>query len=114
MSDAFLLQYLHPHEKIVQIEISSRMVEIGKRLQAWLGIPHERVEWVAGDVEPRQVAFVSELFSSAPECRVRHLRHVGGPVAARATIASGSYMLYARHGAGPEEAAFEATLAFST
>jgi hypothetical protein len=26
------------------------MVEIGKRLQDWLGIPRERVEWVAGDV----------------------------------------------------------------
>ena len=45
-----LLQYLYPHEKTVQVEISSRMVEIGKRLQAWLGIPNERVEWVAGDV----------------------------------------------------------------
>ena len=45
-----LLQYLYPHEKTVQIEISKRMLEIGKRLQAWLGIPNEKVEWVAGDV----------------------------------------------------------------
>jgi hypothetical protein len=45
-----LLQYLYPHEKTVQVEISSRMVEIGKRLQAWLGIRNGRVEWVAGDV----------------------------------------------------------------
>ena len=45
-----LLQYLYPHRKIIQIEISSRMIEIGRRLQAWLGIPDEKVEWVAGDV----------------------------------------------------------------
>jgi hypothetical protein len=45
-----LFQYLYPHKRIVQIEISSRMVEIGKRLQAWLGIPNERVEWIVGDV----------------------------------------------------------------
>jgi hypothetical protein len=45
-----LLQYLYPHEKTIQIEISERMLEIGKRLQAWLGIPAEKVEWVAGDV----------------------------------------------------------------
>lgn len=45
-----LLQYLYPHEKTVQIEISKRMLEIGKRLQTWLGIASEKVEWVAGDV----------------------------------------------------------------
>ena len=45
-----LLQYLYPHKKTIQIEISSRMVEIGKRLQAWLGIPKESVDWVVGDV----------------------------------------------------------------
>ena len=45
-----LLQWLDQHEKTIQIEISSRMVEIGKRLQAWLGIDADRVEWVSGDV----------------------------------------------------------------
>lgn len=45
-----LLQYLYPHEKTIQVEISSRMVAIGKRLQAWIGVPRERVEWIAGDV----------------------------------------------------------------
>jgi len=45
-----LLQWLDPHEKTIQVEISSRMVEIGKTLQAWLGIPADRVEWVSGDV----------------------------------------------------------------
>jgi hypothetical protein len=45
-----LLQYLYPHRKTVQIEISSRMVEIGKRLQVWLEVPEERLDWIIGDV----------------------------------------------------------------
>jgi len=45
-----LIQKLTPHAKTVQIEISSRMVEAGRRLQAWLGIPPERVDWLVGDV----------------------------------------------------------------
>lgn len=45
-----LLQWLDPHERTIQIEISSRMVEIGKGLHAWLGIPADRVEWISGDV----------------------------------------------------------------
>ncbi|MCP4604619.1 MAG: class I SAM-dependent methyltransferase [Proteobacteria bacterium] len=47
---AFLIQKLRPHKKTILIEISSRMVEAGKHLQAWLGIPNDRVEWVVGDV----------------------------------------------------------------
>lgn len=45
-----LLQYLYPHRLTIQYEISSDMVKIGRRLQEWLGIPGERVEWVIGDV----------------------------------------------------------------
>ncbi|MFC1890049.1 hypothetical protein ACFL4G_09845 [Thermodesulfobacteriota bacterium] len=45
-----LLQHLDPHRKTTQVEISSRIVEIGRRLQAWLGIPAGDVEWVVGDV----------------------------------------------------------------
>ncbi len=45
-----LVQKLWPHKKTVQIEISSKMVEAGKALEEWLGIPPERVEWVTGDV----------------------------------------------------------------
>jgi hypothetical protein len=61
-----LLQYLHPHEKTVQIEISSHMVEIGKRLQAWLGIPNERVEWVAGDVCEQSLAGMDFIYLYRP------------------------------------------------
>jgi len=45
-----LLQRLYPHARTVQIEISSRAVEIGRRLQRWLQIPEDRVEWIVGDV----------------------------------------------------------------
>jgi hypothetical protein len=46
-----LLQTLYPHRRTLQIELSSRMVEEGRRLQAWLGIPPDRVDWVVGDVQ---------------------------------------------------------------
>lgn len=45
-----LFQKLYPHARTVQIEISSKMVEIGRGLQAWLEIPEERVEWRVMDV----------------------------------------------------------------
>ena len=56
-----LLQKLYPHKKTIQIEISGRMVEAGRHLQQWLGIPSERVEWIAGDVcdvVPRDMDFI--------------------------------------------------------
>ncbi len=45
-----LLQVLSPHARIVQIEISARMRDIGEGLREWLGVPSERVEWVVDDV----------------------------------------------------------------
>ena len=45
-----LIQVLAPHRKTVQIEISSRMVEAGRALTGWLGVPEDRVEWVVADV----------------------------------------------------------------
>ncbi|MBN2318574.1 MAG: class I SAM-dependent methyltransferase [Acidobacteria bacterium] len=45
-----LIQILKPHKKTVMIEISSQMVECGKQLQYWLGIPSSRVEWIVSDV----------------------------------------------------------------
>jgi hypothetical protein len=56
-----LMQKLTPHAKTVQIEISSRMVESGKLLQAWLGIPEGRVEWVVenvSEVSPTGMDFI--------------------------------------------------------
>jgi SAM-dependent methyltransferase len=45
-----LMQKLDPHLVSCQIEISSAMIEIGRDLQGWLGIPEDRVEWRAHDV----------------------------------------------------------------
>ena len=45
-----LLQLLYPHAKTVQIEISSRMKDIGDGLREWLGVPRKRVEWIVDDV----------------------------------------------------------------
>lgn len=45
-----LMQRMYPHARCCQIEISSAMVDIGQRLQAWLGVPAERVEWRVADV----------------------------------------------------------------
>jgi hypothetical protein len=56
-----LMQKLRPHRKTVQIEISSRMVEAGKKLQDWLGIPRERVEWITShvsEVSPVGIDFI--------------------------------------------------------
>ena len=56
-----LLQYLFPHKKTVQIEISSRMVDAGRQLQQWIGVDEGRVEWLAADiseVSPEDMDFV--------------------------------------------------------
>ncbi len=56
-----LFQILDPHRKTIQIDISSRALDIGRRLQGWLGIPDERVEWIAADVldvPPRGMDFI--------------------------------------------------------
>jgi hypothetical protein len=45
-----LMQRLAPHRLTVQVEISSRAVETGCRLQTWLGIDRERVDWRVEDV----------------------------------------------------------------
>ena len=45
-----LLQVLYPHTKTVQIEIASRMRDIGDGLREWLGIAPQRVEWIIDDV----------------------------------------------------------------
>lgn len=61
-----LLQVLHPHRKTLQIEISSRMVETGKYLQGWLGIPVESVEWIVGDVSSVSPATMDFVYLYLP------------------------------------------------
>lgn len=45
-----LMQKLYPHRSSCQIEISSAMIDIGRRLQRWLEIPDDRIEWRTADV----------------------------------------------------------------
>jgi len=47
---AMLLQLLYPHARTAQIEISSRMADIGDGLREWLGVAADRVEWIIDDV----------------------------------------------------------------
>jgi len=61
-----LFQLLSPHRRTIQIEISSEMVAIGRRLQAWLGIPGERVEWIAGDVMDHEPAGIDLIYLYRP------------------------------------------------
>ena len=50
------------------------MVDAGKQLQEWLGIPQERVEWVVGDVcdaSPTNMGFIYLYRPVRPEGRGR-------------------------------------------
>jgi len=56
-----LMQKLFAHERSVLVEISSKMIEAGRALQAWLGIPDRRIEWIVGDVmdvSPGEMGFI--------------------------------------------------------
>ena len=61
-----LIQRLHPHARTIQIEISSRMVEAGRALQSWLGIPADRVEWIVGDVMDHSPAGMDFIYLYRP------------------------------------------------
>jgi len=45
-----LFQYLYPHRKTIQIELSSEMIRIGKILQQALGISNNCIEWINDDI----------------------------------------------------------------
>jgi hypothetical protein len=51
-----LVQCLAPHRLSVQVEIAGRMLDSGRALQKWLGIPGERVRWVHGDVLEAEIS----------------------------------------------------------
>ncbi len=61
-----LMQILDPHAATVQIEISARMVEIGRVLQRWLGIPDERVTWRVEDLVDADLAGFDVLYLYRP------------------------------------------------
>jgi len=45
-----LFQYLYPHRLTTLVELGGPMIEQGRRLQALLGIPEGRVEWVHANI----------------------------------------------------------------
>jgi hypothetical protein len=45
-----LLQCLCPHQKTIQIEISSEMIRIGRIFQQAIGISADRIEWIHDDI----------------------------------------------------------------
>lgn len=45
-----LMQWLVPHRLTIQVEISARAIATGRRLQSWLGIDAERIDWRHQDV----------------------------------------------------------------
>ncbi len=56
-----LLQYLYRPCKVVQIELGSYMMEKGRKLQAMMEIPGDRVEWIRKnimDVSPADFDFI--------------------------------------------------------
>jgi hypothetical protein len=61
-----LLQVLYPHRRTVQIELSSQMVDAGQHLQAWLGIPVDRVEWFVSDVQDHDPAGLDFIYLYRP------------------------------------------------
>jgi len=61
-----LMQHLYPHRLTIQVEISRRMVAIGKRLQRWLEVPEDRVRWVVGDIEHASVSEIDFLYLYRP------------------------------------------------
>lgn len=61
-----LFQKLYPHKLCVQIEISHRMVEIGRALQAWLDIDADRVDWRVDDVCNQSAAGIDFIYIYRP------------------------------------------------
>lgn len=61
-----LMQALHPHRLTVQIEISSRMVAIGRVLQRWLEIPPRRIAWAVADVVDVRVRGIDLVYLYRP------------------------------------------------
>jgi len=45
-----LLQRLYPHQRTLQVELSSEMIRIGRIFQQVLGISSDRVEWIHEDM----------------------------------------------------------------
>jgi len=45
-----MFQYLYPHQKTIQIELSAEMIRMGKIFQKVLKIPESKISWVQDDI----------------------------------------------------------------
>jgi len=45
-----LFQYLYPHKRTIQIELSADMIRIGRQFQEILDIPTQKVAWINDDI----------------------------------------------------------------
>ena len=61
-----LVQLLAPHRRAVQVEISAAMIEAGRALQRWLGLPEACVEWRHADVTSVSAAELDFLYLYRP------------------------------------------------
>lgn len=61
-----LFQYLYPHACTFQVELSSKMITIGKKFQKALGIPEERIEWINDDIINFDLSSVDFLYLYRP------------------------------------------------
>ncbi len=61
-----LFQYLYPHEKTIQIELSGELIRIGKMFQAALEIPEEKIQWINDDILNIDLAHIDFLYLYRP------------------------------------------------
>jgi hypothetical protein len=61
-----LLQCLCPHQKTIQIEISSEMIRVGRVFQKSLGISADCVEWVHDDIVNASIETADFIYTYLP------------------------------------------------
>lgn len=61
-----LLQRLYPHQKTLQIELSSEMIRIGRIFQRALGIGADRIEWINGDIADAPIETADFIYIYRP------------------------------------------------
>ena len=61
-----LLQRVYPHQKTLQIELSSEMIRVGRIFQQALGISDDRVEWINDDIANISIEDVDFVYIYRP------------------------------------------------
>jgi len=61
-----LMQYLYPHRKTIQIELSSSLIKTGRGFQKILGIPDDRVAWLKTDIRDADISGADFVYLYRP------------------------------------------------